>query len=485
MRQTRSASTAHSHQHQHQRLAAGKRRQHIHPLNPFQVAFWGGPLAVDKKDAALQDRCQSWVARRGVCKQKLQCVERLDVFFGDPGGGAGGREIMDFHATRVAGMARTPEDHLAAVRALAPELPSETVPLAQTMDRHVAHDVLARCDAPSFDNSQMDGYALPTAGATTWRVGPTVPAGVDPDEYYPQGLDCAAPVMTGTKLPAGTVAVVPVEACTPGEFVNEGAKVSVPDCPPGQFVRLAGSDISAGDLLAPAGAVVTPALIGALIGQGIDEVQVYRRARILTITGGKEIGGEGSASIPDSNGPILTALAQRHGIEVAGALRTDDDPYALEREVAHAVDTLKPDVIVTSGGISHGKFEVIRQVFTNGWYGHVSQQPGGPQGLSSFAGVPVLSLPGNPISTLVSFRLYVAPVFGHAPAPVWVPLSQDTTGLDNREQFLRGQLIDGRAQPIGGPGSHQLSQAAQADCLIRIPVAATLRAGELVMVYPL
>ena len=425
------------------------------------------------------------MAQCGVGKQELQCRQCLDVFFGEPGGGTGSRKIMDSHATTVAGMARTPEDHLAAVRALAPTLPAETLPVTEAAGRFLAQDVLAKCDAPSFDNSQMDGYALPQAGSGTWRVGPTVPAGVDPDECYPRGLDCAAPVMTGTKLPAGTAAIVPVEACTPGEFVNEGAEVSVPDCPPGQFVRLAGSDIRAGDLLAPAGAVVTPALIGALIGQGIAEVQVRRRARILTITGGKEIDGTGAASIPDSNGPMLTVLAQLHGIDVVGTLRTNDDPNDLERAVALAVDTLTPDAIVTSGGISHGKFEVIRQVFTDGWYGHVAQQPGGPQGLSTFARVPVLSLPGNPISTLVSFRLYVAPVFGHAPAPAWVPLAADTTGLDNREQFLRGRLIDGQAHTIGGPGSHLLSQAAQADCLIRIPVAATLRAGELVMVYPL
>ena len=178
------------------------------------------------------------MAQCGVGKQELQCRQCLDFLLGEPGGGTGSREIMDSHATTVAGMARTPEDHLAAVRALAPTLPAETLPVTEAAGRFLAQDVLAKCNAPNFDNSQMDGYALPQAGAGTWRVGPTVPAGVDPDECYPQGLDCAAPVMTGTKLPAGTAAVVPVEACTPGEFVNEGAEVSVPDCPPGQFVRL-------------------------------------------------------------------------------------------------------------------------------------------------------------------------------------------------------------------------------------------------------
>lgn len=442
-------------------------------------------MAVYKKRTAGQDGLELGVSHGGVLKQKLQRGKRLDLFFGEPGGGAGGREIVDSHTTTVAGMSRTPEDHLDAVRALAPTLSAEAVPLADALGRYLAADVLAVRDAPGFDNSQMDGYALPKAGKATWRVGPTVPAGVDPDLLYPAGLDCAAPVMTGAKLPAGTAAVVPVEACQPAEFAAEGEHVTVPKCEPGQFVRLAGSDIRAGERVAPAGAMVTPALVGALASQGIDHVSVTRRARILIITGGKEIGGQGAASIPDSNGPMLAALAARHGIEVAGRLRTDDDPGVLAGEVAWGVNKLKPDAIVTSGGISHGQFEVIRQVFSNGWYGHVAQQPGGPQGLSTFAGVPVFSLPGNPISTLVSFRLYVAPVLGHAPAPAWVPLAVSAQGLTGREQFLRGRLNGGTAHVVGGAGSHLLSQAAEADCLIRIPAGARLNAGELALTYPL
>ena len=382
-------------------------------------------------------------------------------------------------------MTRTPEEHLQAVRALAPELPAETVPVFESLGRVLAADVAAREDSPAFDNSQMDGYALPAAGAGTWRVGPTVAAGVDPDELYPAGLDCAAPVMTGAKVPAGTAAVVPVEACEPPEFAAEGANVAVPECPEGQFVRLRGSDIRAGEKLAKEHTLVTPALLGALVAQGIEHAPVRRRARILIVTGGKEVGGAGAASIPDSNGPMLEALAQVYGIDVAARVRTDDDVEGLRGEVERGVDKHGPDAIVTSGGISHGKFEVVRQVFMDGWYGHVAQQPGGPQGLSRFQGVPVFSLPGNPISTLVSFRLYVAPVLGHAPQPVRVPLASDVQGLGGRDQFLRGRIVHGRAEVLGGPGSHLLSQAAEAECLIRIPAGSYLVRGELALVYPL
>ena len=105
--------------------------------------------------------------------------------------------------------------------------------------------------------------------------------------------------------------------------------------------------------------------------------------------------------------------------------------------------------------------------------------------LSRFAETPVISLPGNPISTLVSFRTYVAPLLGHAPEPILAPLACDVAGLEDKEQFLRGAVKHGAIRPIGGPGSHLLAQGAQATHLIRIPAGATLRAGELAAAYPL
>lgn len=389
-------------------------------------------------------------------------------------------------------MARTPEAHLAAVRELVPAPTAgtaETATLVEAAARgaRLAAEVRAVRDSPPFDNSQMDGYALPAAAAGHYATGPTVAAGADPDALYPNGLaGLAAPVMTGAKLPRGTAAVVAVEACEPGAFVADGEAVRAPAAALGQYIRRAGSDIAAGEVLAPAGARVTPALVGALAAQGV-EASVRRAARILVVTGGAEIGQPGAAAILDSNGPVLEALAARHGIEVAGRLRTDDNPDALRRAAAEAVEALAPDAVVTSGGISHGKFEVVRQAFPDGWYGHVAQQPGGPQGLSTCCGVPVISLPGNPVSTLVSFRLYVAPVLGHAPAPVWVPLggAEPVEGLAGREQFLRGHVEAGRAVPLGGAGSHLLSQGAGADCLIRVPADALVRPDDLALVYAL
>ena len=187
---------------------------------------------------------------------------------------------------------------------------------------------------------------------------------------------------------------------------------------------------------------------------------------------------------------MLAALARQYGIDVAGFVRTNDDPSALRADLAEAIITHRPDVIVTSGGISHGKFEVIRQIFEeDGWFGHVAQQPGGPQGLSRLGGVPVVCFPGNPISTLVSFRLYLAPVLGHASEPVRAHLVESVDGLNNREQFRRGTLsiADGTATAsfLGGTSSHLMSQAIGATALIRIPANTRLSAGDLVEVFPL
>lgn len=382
------------------------------------------------------------------------------------------------------------EEHLHTARRLVGELPIERVASAEAAGRVLTEDVRAIIDSPPFTNSQMDGYALDATSAGTFPVGPTIPAGTDADLIYPDGLQGqAAPVMTGAMLPRGTVAVVPVERCDPPEFLDQGARVSVPGSPHGEFVRPAGSDIAQGDLLLSRGTTITPAGVATLVGQGVADVEVRARARILVVTGGAEVGGTGAAAIPDSNAPLIAALAARHGIDIAGFLRTDDDPVRLKEELEGAVDKHHPTAVVTSGGISAGKFEVIRQVLEpTGWFGHVDQQPGGPQGLSTFHGTPVFSLPGNPISTLVSFRMFVAPVLGHAPEPVTALLSEARTGIARREQLLRGNLTaeDGRlrATPVGGTSSHLIAQGATADCLIRIPADTVVSEGSPVTVYP-
>ncbi len=396
-------------------------------------------------------------------------------------------------------MSRTPEQHVEEIRKLFPPPAGETVNLPDAVDRHVITPVVAQWDSPRFDNSQMDGFAL---GAThlaggMFPVGPTLAAGADPAEIYPDGLvNTLCPIMTGARLPLGTAAVIAVEKTTPGIFVPEGEFIEIPAVPHGQYMRLRGSDIRAGTEIIPADTVLTPVHIALLASQSIASVEVVRRPRILTVTGGAEISDStrGVATIPDANGPLLRALASRWGIDVIAQLHTDDNPARLATQLEQAIDQHQPDAVITSGGISHGKFEVIRQILeptADAWFGHVGQQPGGPQGLATFHNTPVIALPGNPISTLVSFALFIPPVLRGEPlTPIRAEMGSTAVGLDDsRDQFLRGvwEVVDKRlvATPLPGTSSHLLARAAGATCLIRVRARTTVEAGQGVDIYPL
>ncbi|MDH2455670.1 molybdopterin molybdotransferase MoeA [Corynebacterium bovis] len=400
--------------------------------------------------------------------------------------------------------ARTPEEHLAAVteavRGAVPGLHDAAdggVPVELAVGRTLVDAVEARVDSPPFDNSQMDGYALGAhhLDGGTFPVGRTLPAGRDPATVCPAGVGAeVVPVMTGARLPDGTAAVVPVEDCTPASFVPAGGAVTVPPTGRGLYIRRRGSDLRAGDVLFPAGHRVSPRTVGAAAAQGLDTVPVRRTARVLLCTGGDEIGGAGRASVPDANGPMLRALCRRHLIDVAGHVRTSDDPEEFARALDGAVREYRPTAVVTSGGISHGQFEVVRQVLEprGGWFGHVAQQPGGPQGLAVVDGTPVIALPGNPVSTAVSFRLFVAPVLGEVPATVTARAGEPLAALpagDGRCRFLRArtEVRDGvlTVTTVGGAGSHLLAQSAGADCLVRVRAGEDVAPGEVVEVYPL
>lgn len=381
---------------------------------------------------------------------------------------------------------RSYEEHLAAIRGALPAPTVVTRSLLEVNGLILARTIAAAYDMPRFNNSQMDGYAITTTEGGTFTVGQTVAAGAMPSAAQ-DGI--ATPIMTGAKVPEDTVTIVPVEQCEPPQFPREGEKVTIPAAPAGQFIREAGSDIAAGKVLVEEGTRLNPAIIGTLASQGITEVEVYAPARIVVATGGAEIGGQGTASIPDANAPMIAALCREYGIEVVSFVRTNDDPGILRSDLEGVVRVYQPDAIVTSGGVSHGKFEVVRQVFEeDGWFGHVAQQPGGPQGLSKLSSVPVICLPGNPVSTLVSFRIYVGPTLGRARAAHTAQVTVPVTGLEGRDQFRRG-IIDyengiATAELFAGTGSHLISQAMNANALIRIPAGAQLQPGDVVEVIP-
>lgn len=411
----------------------------------------------------------------------------------------------------------SPESHLKRIRQLIGEftqLTTEKIPVEQSLGRITAAEVIAGFDSPRFHNSQMDGYAVPHADGGRFEVAKTIAAGSRPGILEGK----AAPIMTGAAVPADALAIIPVERTAPAEFLAPGDYVEVPAVEAGLFIREQGSDVAAGNIIIPAGAKISGAAIATLASQSITHVEVTSPARILICTGGAEISSQDPSSpeatqpvnsattIPDANAPMLRALAAQAGINVVGHVSTNDDPQALASALSASIAEHKPDAVITSGGISAGKFEVVRQVLdstltvagssksfpveTLTWFGHVDQQPGGPQGIAVYDGVPFICLPGNPVSTLVSFRLFVAPVLGQVPQDSWAQLVEDTVGIPGRDQFRRGRIehrADGTtlAHIIGGAGSHLISQAVEATHLIRIPAVAELEEGAVVQVYEL
>ncbi|MDA3803735.1 molybdopterin molybdotransferase MoeA [Clavibacter sp. CT19] len=416
---------------------------------------------------------------------------------------------------------RTVDEHRSAVEALlAPfaELPPEELPvsaeaLSADPHRHVgrvlARDVASPLDLPPFRNSQMDGYAVRAAdlaGATdarpaTLRIAPRIPAGVAPEPLAP---GTAAPCMTGAPVPPGADAVVPIEAATPDRFVDEGAADATVSftapVDPGAFVRAQGSDLAAGGVLVAAGTRLLPAHLGVLASAGVASVAVRRRPVVLLLSTGLELRGPGEELAPgqihDANSIALAAALQDAGAAVRPLRVASDDPDRVRDALRDAATGV--DLLITTGGVSAGAYEVVRDVLEGGGveFASVAVQPGGPQGLGTAevggARITVVAFPGNPVSALVSFELFLRPVLrriaGHAhpdrPSRE-LPLAEPLDSPAGKHQVRRGRLdADGRVVAVGGPGSHLLHAYATATHLVHIPAdVARLEAGDPVTVW--
>jgi molybdopterin molybdotransferase len=377
--------------------------------------------------------------------------------------------------------------------------------------RRLVRDAVAVLDLPGFDNSQMDGYAVRAAdlaGATssdpvTLPVAAPVPAGTQPPPLAP---GTAVPVMTGAPIPEGAGAVVKIEDADPPRFpppppTSATVRFATPVAP-GEFVRRTGSDVAAGDVVVRAGSPVGPAQLGVLVAAGVTEVEVAEPPHVLLISTGSELVAAGQplgpAQLYDANGAALTAALAGAGCRVTHRI-VPDDPAALRAVLADAPDDVA--LVVTSGGVSAGAYEVVRQTLTDAWFGHVAVQPGGPQGLgtvtlpelsgrgegargsepdSSPGGghrVPLVAFPGNPVSALVSFELFLRPALAAATGTTpahrprgRAPLAEAIDSPPALHQVRRGRLDDdGRVAMVGGPGSHLLAHLAAATLLVHVP----------------
>lgn len=388
-------------------------------------------------------------------------------------------------------MHRIPVEQYAALirELLAPlgERAAEAVPIALAADRVTAGEVRSPIDLPTFRNSQMDGYAVRSADLGRIPIVLPVKGEIAAGEIDPAPLPAgsAVAIMTGAPVPAGADTVVPIEDTR----LTDGGVEILRGRDAGAFVREAGSDVPAGALLLPAGRRLASRHLAALAAANLPEVAVRSRVRLAVVSTGDELVPPGTplerGRLPDSNGIALATAAIAVGAEVVDLQITGDDPARLRATLERAIAN-GAELILTSGGISMGAHEPVRQLLEplGATVGTVDMQPGGPQAHGRYRDVPVVCFPGNPVSTQLSFALFVAPVLREIagmPAAVRKTRRLDAPleSVAGRRQFLRGSVTtDDGVQTVAGPGSHLVAALAAADVVIDVPAeVTTLPAG--------
>jgi len=400
---------------------------------------------------------------------------------------------------------RTVEEHQRVVAGLISPRPVAEVALADADGLVLAADIVAPIPLPVFDNSAMDGYAVQAEDVAsaaadhpvTLVVAEDIPAGRT-DELT-LVTHTAHRIMTGAPVPAGATAVVPVEWTDAGT-----ATVKISAAPqPGQNIRTAGNDVAAGTTVLHTGQVLTPAALGLAAALGIAALPVLPRLRVLVLSTGSELVAAGVALQPgqiyESNAVMLAAAVREAGAEVVAVVTCDDDVERFSAVLdSHAGAA---DLIITSGGVSAGAYEVVKDAFGDSGSGgvefvKVAMQPGMPQGAGRTAdGCAIVTLPGNPVSALVSFEVFVRAALRAAmglPQPLrprrHAVLSESLTSPAGKRQFRRGVYdpADGTVATYGPPASHHLRWLASANCLLEIAEDVTeIAAGEGVSVWDL
>ena len=382
-------------------------------------------------------------------------------------------------------------------------LDAEDVSLIDARGRVLAQEVRSDRDVPPFTNSAMDGYAV--RATDTRSASPREPvrlvvlgeirAGAAPSASVRPSA--ALRIMTGGAMPDGADAVVRIEDTAEGDGQVE-VRVAVQ---PGTSVRRAGSDLRRGDVVAERGRVVTPGVIGVLASAGRTSVRVVRRPRVMVLTTGDELRDAGEAlgpgQITNTNRYTLRAALEEAGAQVIDAGVARDERHDLINRFEAAADT---DLAVTTGGVSMGAYDLVRalleeQETVDFW--QVALRPGKPLVFGAIRGVPLIGLPGNPVSTLVGVELFVRPAIlkmqgrtdlERARLPA---VTEDAlVNPPHLEQYFRGVARrDGDRVVVrltGDQGSHVLRSMADANCLVVVPQGTSeVAAGAAVEIIPL
>ncbi len=399
---------------------------------------------------------------------------------------------------------RSVDEHLAEILERVGALGQMEMRLLEAHGCVLAEDVVAPGPLPAFDNSAMDGYAVrtedvaaatPQASVALHVVG-DIAAGTQKVLSIQPGF-CAR-IMTGAPIPPGADAVVPLE------WTDQGVQqVRIGHPPPvGAFIRRAGEDVREGDVVMKSGALIGATHVGLLAAVGRRNVVVRPKPRVVVISTGAElvdIGDEPAfGQIVDSNSYAITAAVREAGAIAYRVGVVSDEPKQLTRAIEDHL--IQADLIVTTGGVSVGAYDVVKQVLgemgTVGFH-KVAMQPGMPQAFGTIGPdeVPVFGLPGNPVSALVSFEVFVRPALRRmlgadqiGRPSVTATLTQAVRSPAGKRQFLRvyvtRQGTQVLAEPTGGQGSHMLAGLAAANALAVIPEDTTeLAAGAQVTTW--
>jgi molybdopterin molybdotransferase len=383
----------------------------------------------------------------------------------------------------------TPVDEaLALVLGRAQRLPLEDVPVGESAGRIAASDTHAPVDLPPFPSSAMDGFAVRAADTPgALRVVDTAAAGLPASSALSRGEAIA--ISTGGVVPDGADTVVPVERVS-----EEGDVVTVPAVTPGANIRPRAGDVRAGNVVIAAGTVVTPARLAALAACGLATIRCARRPRATVLTTGTELRAPGEPLRPgeiyESNGPMLEALLRRAGCDVTRLHPVADDPQAHRLAIERA---LSADLVVTSGGVSMGRYDLVRSTLAGlgveEVFWGIAMRPGKPLAFGAHGDTLVFGLPGNPVSSLVGAVLFVVPAAlarqgAQSPGPHFRrgALASPAARSVHRDDFVRAIASpDGLVTPIPRQESHMIVAAAEADAIVRIPAGdGELSAGSAV-----
>ncbi|HKS45121.1 MAG TPA: gephyrin-like molybdotransferase Glp [Amycolatopsis sp.] len=379
------------------------------------------------------------------------------------------------------------DDYRATIIDLLGTAARASLPLAGCAGLVLAEDLRAGVSLPPFDNSAMDGYAVRSvdvaeaspAAPVELPVAEDIPAGrTDVTELLP---GTAHRIMTGAPMPHGADSVVMVEHTDRG---TERVRIERATAP-GAHVRRTGEDVKQGTIALPTGTVLGPAQIGLASAVGADRLTVRRPPRVLVVSTGSELVVPPRklrhGQIYESNSVMLASAIRELGCS-AEVMMSVDDVAAFRSAIEPRLGEF--DLVVTSGGVSAGAYEVVKDALGGLGVGFakVAIQPGGPQGNGRWNGVPVVTLPGNPVSVLVSFEVFLRPALltslGHTTVDrrrVRARLTEGLKSPQGRRQFRRGFYwhtegeVTGEVGPRGGPGSHLLAAFTQANCLIVLP----------------